>query len=458
MSKRNLPADSIILFISLWCAFEFIISPYPFYGKVNGVFPTIDFGLKFDLSEILIYSFIFLSLLLLLRRFLTKQNITLGYGYNKYLILIFSVFLLSSILVGFFARGPTFLVMVRVQMILLLFLIFMNLYDTKYLMTKIIKILYYTGLINVFIAFCAFFQIELWRLTIYPDFISYMKYMWFGLYVSIFSYAILLNKIFIKRKSSMLDYALLIMIVIVVLINITNKPIFLAAFIVTFTTLLVFFNARIKRVKIGIISLLVLLSPMFLYLGLDEEKKFLFVYVVSERFLKAPAYDLTDLVENLTTMESSGGRDFSAGRLELWQWYLSNVLDTPIVSDNFGARPSIPLSSVGDEEVEFAAHNSVVHYTYYAGYIAGVSLLLIILYFIKTTFNYKKRLVYYNTAKKYKLKEYEFHGMLAFMYAIIGNELVGGPLSNAKFSWFWWLLVVFVLKVISETRMQYKNV
>ena len=318
---------------------------------------------------------------MLLRRFLTKQNITLGYGYNKYLILIFSVFLLSSILVGFFARGPTFLVMVRVQMILLLFLIFMNLYDTKYLMTKIIKILYYTGLINVFIAFCAFFQIELWRLTIYPDFISYMKYMWFGLYVSIFSYAILLNKIFIKRKSSMLDYALLIMIVIVVLINITNKPIFLAAFIVTFTTLLVFFNARIKRVKIGIISLLVLLSPMFLYLGLDEEKKFLFVYVVSERFLKAPAYDLTDLVENLTTMESSGGRDFSAGRLELWQWYLSNVLDTPIVSDNFGARPSIPLSSVGDEEVEFAAHNSVVHYTYYAGYIAGVSLLLIILYF-----------------------------------------------------------------------------
>ena len=111
---------------------------------------------------------------------------------------------------------------------------------------------------------------------------------------------------------------------------------------------------------------------------------------------------------------------------------------------------------MGGSEVDMAAHNSVAHYTYYAGYIAGISLALLILYFFGTTFSYKKRVDYCKIAERYNIKEYQFHGLLAFMYAIIGNELVGGPLPNAKFSWFWWIMVVFVLKIISESRMERK--
>jgi hypothetical protein len=187
---------------------------------------------------------------------------------------------------------------------------------------------------------------------------------------------------------------------------------------------------------------------------MNDEQKTLLINTFSKRFLKAPAYDTDELVNNLFSMKSSGGKDFSAGRFDLWESYIIEVADTPIISDNFGYKKWTKLSAMSDNEVNFAAHNSIAHYTYYAGYIAGLSLALIMLYFIRTTFRYKNRLIYYNIAQKYNIKEYEFYGILSFIYAIIGNELVGGPLSNAKFSWFWWLLVVFVLKVISESRME----
>ena len=38
--NKNIP----IILISLWCAIEFIISPYPYYGKNNQVFPTVNVG------------------------------------------------------------------------------------------------------------------------------------------------------------------------------------------------------------------------------------------------------------------------------------------------------------------------------------------------------------------------------------------------------------------------------
>ena len=447
----------LILLISLWCAIEFIISPYPYYAKENGVFPTIPLGsLSFDLSELLIYGFIGFSLIVLANKFLYTQKVSLGYGYNKYLVLAFIVTLAASIAVGYVHRGSEFMTMVRVQVILLLFFVLMNMYDVRQIISSTIKIVYFVGIVNVLISLLSFLQVELWRVTIYPDFISYFQYMWFGLYLSVFSYSMLLNKIFIHKKSSFVDYLLIVIILVVVLINITNKPIFLATLIVTFTTFLVFFRARVKRLKIAFIGLMIFLSPVFVYHSLNDEQKILFIYTVSQRFLKQEAYTWDDVIENVTQVEASGGKDISAGRFELWQSYFMGSVHSPIVSRNYGHKNITVLSAMGDSEVDMAAHNSVAHYTYYAGYIAGVSLALLILYFFRTTFSYTKRVEYYKIASRYNIKEYQLHGLLAFIYAIIGVELVGGPLMNAKFSWFWWILVVFILKVISEYRVEQK--
>jgi hypothetical protein len=443
----------LILIISLWCAIEFVISPHPYYGKFNSVFPTIPVGLfSFDLSEILVYIFIGFSVAVLLIRFLYNQKLSLGYGYNKYLVSFFIIALLASIAVGYVNRGSEYIVMIRVQVILLLFFVFMNMYNIQNVISKVIKIFYFTGLVNIFIYIFSIVGLPFWMVTIYPDISTYLINNWFGFYISVFSLSILLNKVLISKKRSILDYILLFMILVVLLLNIGFKPILLSAFIVVFSTFLFFFKNSIKRTKIVFASLLIILSPVFLYLSLDEDKKVLFLYTISERFLKAPAYDLSDVYENVVNIQSGGSRDFSAGRFDIWQLYFSDALDSPIVSDNYGHKVNVDTDSLKYEGI--AAHNSIAHYTYYAGYIAGISLVLIILYFIRTTFKYKNRIAYAGIAKKYNVKEYEFHGMLAFVYAIIANEMVGGPLSNAKFSWFWWLIVVFILKIISEAKME----
>jgi hypothetical protein len=447
----------IIILISLWCAIEFIISPHPYYGKDNGVFPTISVGsFSFDLSAILIFIFIGFSLILLFFKILNKQKISLGAGYIKYLVLAFSTVLIASIGVGFFLREADFILMLRVQIVLLLSIIFMNLYNIKYIISSVIKIIYFTGILGMFILLLSTLGIPLWEVTIYPDLSSYMSNMWFGLYLTMFSYAVLLNKILIYKKASIFDYILVILILLMLIVNIHIKTMIFATFIVTFTTFLFFFKARIKRIKIGVMSLLLLLFPVLIYQGMTNDQKIGYISIFSERYLKAPAHDLEGLVENLLTAEYSGGSDISAGRFDIWKMYFIGVSDTPIISDNYGKKISIDTDSVQIKNI--AAHNSIMHYTYYAGYIAGISLLLIILYFIRITFNYKNRLIYCNIAKKYNLKEYEFHGILVFIYAIIGSQLVGGPLSNMRLSWFWWLLIAFVLKVINEAKMQDKNV
>jgi hypothetical protein len=451
---RNIHSKNIlILIISLWCAIEFIISPYPYYGKLNGVFPAISIGLlTFDLSELFIFTFIGFSLSLLFYKLLYKQKVSLGYGYNKYLIIAFITVLLASIGVGFILRGPELMTMVRVQAILLLFIVFMNLYDIKSIIPTVISIIYFTGLVNIFIYIFSIAGLPFWTVTIYPDISTYLINNWFGFFISVFSFSILLNKVLISKKRSILDYILLFMILVILLLNIGFKPIFLSAFIVVFSTFLFFFKNGIKRTKIAFGSLLIILSPVFLYLSLDEDKKVLFLDIFSSRYLKAPAYDLSDVYENVVNIQSGGSRDFSAGRFDIWQLYFSEALDSPIVSDNYGYKVNIDSDSLTHEGMP--AHNLIAHYTYYAGYIAGTSLVLIILYFIRTTFKYKNRIEYVGIAKKYNVKEYEFHGMLAFVYAIIVNEMIGGVLSNAKFSWFWWLIVVFILKIISEARMK----
>lgn len=444
----------LIIFISLWCAIEFIISPYPYYGKEHSVFPTIGIGgLHFDLSELLIYSFIGFGLFLIYIKFLKTKSlkITLGYGYHKYLVLSFITVLLASMAIGYLNRGSEFMTMIRVHAILLVFFIFMNIYNVKNIISFIVKIVYWTGIIEVLIYLLSLVGLPLWTITIYPDKLSYIGYAWYGLYLSIFSYALLLNKIIIGKKISILEYIFIFLILLAVIINISAKPIVLGMFIVTFTTFLFYFKNNIKRVKIGIISMFIVFSPVFIYQAMNDEQKTLLIYTFSIRFLKLPAYSWSDVIDNFSHLQASGGKDISAGRFELWRGYIKDVADTPIVSDNYGHKHWTYLTAIG-RKIDYPAHNSIAHYTYYAGYIAGISLVLMILYFIRGTFKYKNRLIYYIIAKKYNLQEYEFYGILAFIYAIIGNEMVGGPLSNGKFSWFWWLLVVFVLKVISESR------
>jgi len=458
MRKLNFN-NLLVLIISSWCVIEFIISPYPYYGKEHGVFPTIGVGgLHFDLSELLIYSFIGFGLFLMYIKILKTKSLklALGYGYHKYLVLSFITVLVASIVIGYLNRGSEFMTMIRVQAILLLFLIFMNVFNIKQIFSIIIKIIYWTGIIIVLIFLLSLVGFPLWKISIYPDKFTYIGYMWYGLYISNFSYALLLNKIIVGKRISFLEYVFIFLIIIAIIINIRAKPVVLSWFVITFTTFLFYFKNNIKKMKIAIISILIILSPIFIYQFMNKEQKVLFIYTFSMRFLKLPAYSWRDVIDNFSYIQSSGGKDISAGRFELWKAYIKDVVDTPIVSDNYGHKHWTYLSALG-RKIDYPAHNSIAHYSYYAGYIAGISLLLIILYFIRGTFIYKNRIIYYNTAQKYKIKWYEFNGILSYIYAIIVNEMVGGPLSNAKFSWFWWLLVVFVLKVINESRMEKYN-
>lgn len=443
-------------------AFEYIISPHPHYAKLYGIFPAISvLSYTFTLLELFSYCFIILFFLVFAYTAAARQSIRFlvitPYRIMTLLAWVFLLNLICSIFLGLALGNDDFFNMLRTVTLLLSYVV---LYYYRWDLFRYRAILYLLMCsIGVYFSLYVFLGYvfgpdSLPVLSHFPYWI-YNEGLWFGLYMAVFALCYHLSKIIFFRIS--IFSALIVFISLVaIIIRIENKPILFAAAVAIFVIFSIqsfvykrHFSKTIVLIFLSMIGLSITFSSAEIRGDLFSTfaERFYKINVSAEEMSQASVLDVIRLAEHV---QVGGGQDVSGGRFDLWRGYTSEAAKYPLVTPNFGRQPSVYVSAIG-REIEFPPHNSIVHYIYYAGFPAGISLLLLMVLFVKKGWsNIKTR----KSGGGQYSKIYQSIALYSFIISIICVELVGGPIhSSVVFSWYYWsVIVVFFASVESVKK------
>lgn len=429
--------------------FELLTSPHPHYAKQYGIFPSLPIGIyRFTLMELFSVLFISLFFVALIAKILKFNKLSVSLAPSRVmtiLILLFICNLCAAIFLGLILRNTEVFVMLRTHFFLMSFLVIYyfreQVFNYKYIVFGL------TNSLGILFASFAILNFTLnegrvplpWLL---PDDL-YVSGMWFGMYLTLFALSYHLSKLIFDRYSF---WSLIVVVValLAVVLRIANKPIVLSAAVVIFVLALVMLLVY-KRGYGKVVMLMGIVFVVFSSILSSPEIKGEILSTFVERFYKTniPPADLSsanfiDIIALSSEIQVGGVNDISGGRFELWLGYTAAGLGYPVVTPFFGNRPSIFLSTSGREEV-IAPHNAIVHYIYYAGLPAAISLVLLMILFITNGWLYLKKT---KSLIMLDLRPFQAISIYAFVLSIIAVELVGGPiLSSVTFSWFFWSII-----------------
>ena len=77
------------------------------------------------------------------------------------------------------------------------------------------------------------------------------------------------------------------------------------------------------------------------------------------------------------------------------------------------------------------------------GFMAALIFVIIVFRFIKNGFHIFKR---YRPLDCYGFSMDKLIGIFSFTVAVLASEMIGGPLNNPRFAWFFWFFVFVILK------------
>ena len=88
-------------------------------------------------------------------------------------------------------------------------------------------------------------------------------------------------------------------------------------------------------------------------------------------------------------------------------------------------------------------HNRIVYLAYHFGFIAALIFVIIVYRFIKNGF-----LIFrcYRPIDCNGFSMDKLIGIFSFTVAVIASEMIGGPVNNPRFAWFFWFFVFVILK------------
>jgi hypothetical protein len=455
----------LFLLITFVVACEIIISPYSQVAKLEGFFPALKIGpYTATLSELLVPVFTAIFLFLVFaQRALYPQKFSFALSPYKGMNILIVIFLFNVILAtgfGLLLKNEDSIAMFRVLISLSSFFVLYYYRSVVFSYNKFIL-----GLINLIgftvavLAITTFFYPEIKLPTFYLN-EMYIEALWYALYFTVFTATYHFNKIVFSGFSV---YSLVVFLTSLVafILRINNKPIILATFVaITVTAMIMFFIYKkgVFKAVFILVCFIILSSVVFSSPEIRGE----FFSTVAHRFYKIEidsgimsSFSFYDVLALTHDVEIGGTRDVTGGRFDLWLGYLEKGLEYPIVTPYFGTKPHIYISAAS-QEVDFAAHNSIIQYIYHAGFPAGIALFLLAILFIIKGWRYLKNDIKYST-----LKPYQVNALYSFIVAIIAVEMVGGPIqSSVTFSWFFWLMVTIFFHQIflSKTYMQYLKV
>ena len=177
---------------------------------------------------------------------------------------------------------------------------------------------------------------------------------------------------------------------------------------------------------------------------LSDSFKTEMVEILASRYFKTEITH-ADEIGYAIAMSRLGGseKDASGGRIDIWKSYLSQASEGIGFSPKgFGA--SILVNMHGRIWENFPAHNQAVYFAYHFGFIAALIFVLIVVRFIKNGF---QTFIRYRQIKCNGFHMDELIGIFSFIIAVIAAELiVGGPVRNARFAWFFWFFVLVLLR------------
>ena len=448
--------------------FELLTSPHPHHAKQYGIFPSLPIGIyRFTLMELFSVLFISLFFVVLIAKTLKYNKLSVSLAPSRLmtiLILLFICNLCAAIFLGLFLRNTEVFVMLRAHFFLMSFLVIYYFREQVFNYKNIVF-----GLTNTLgILFASFailnFTLNEGRVplpSLLPDDL-YVSGMWFGMYLTLFALSYHLSKLIFDRYSFWSLFVVVVALMAVVL-RITNKPIVLSAAVVIFILALVMLLVYKRGYGKVVMLMAVVFFVVFSATSSSQEIKGQILSTFVERFYKIniPPADLSsakliDIFKLSAEIQVGGSNDVSSGRFELWSGYTASGLQYPIVTPFFGNRPSIYLS-VSDREETFSAHNAIVHYIYHAGLPAAISLMLLMILFIRNGWLYLKKTKSLITLD---LRPFQAVSIYAFVVSIIAVELVGGPiLSSVTFSWFFWSIVtVFFVSLRNYSSIPYTMV
>jgi hypothetical protein len=432
---------------TFWATFEMILVPRPFTAKVEHVFPAVGVGpFMISIFELFLVSGIifFLSAQVIYKSYSRKRLVFSLSPYKSFniLILIFILNLLAAIFLGKVFGNPLFLSMVREHFFLLMFFVIYHYKDQVFAYKRyIFRGINFLGIFFAVLAILNYFNLTIPLPTALPRSV-YISNLYYGMYTTVFTLTYYLHKL-LFYKFSMHSILIVLIALFSVIFQIFSKVTVLSTFVALFVTYLITLFVYKKGLKISIFSILamvIFISALFSYSKIRVN----FISKFSERFYKielsAKAVEkigFLDIIRLAQFVRITGARDISAGRFDLWIGYIKLATESPIVSSNYGTRPSIYLSAT-NKKMDYSSHNSIVHFIYYSGFPAGICLfLLIILFMVKGWRAMKNRKLRLMT-----LMPFQISALYTFIIAIIASEMVGGPImSSVPFAWFFWSLV-----------------
>ena len=167
------------------------------------------------------------------------------------------------------------------------------------------------------------------------------------------------------------------------------------------------------------------------------------IQILASRYFKSEITHAGEIGYAIAMSKLGGSeKDVSGGRIDIWKSYLHQACA------GFGFSPkglgsSIQVTMHRTIWRNFPAHNRAVYFAYHFGFIAAFIFVLIVFRFIKNGFLTFR---HYRQIKCDGFQMDELIGIFSFIIAAIAAEMIGGPVNNPRFAWFFWFFVLVLLE------------
>ena len=431
-----------IILISLWGIFDLIYAPHPHYPKEVGLFPAFRMGqYTLLISEIMVWGFVGLFFIRVLEKVVKSGRINLAPKEFSFSVLIFLFLVILSLLQGLANRNLNLLAQFRVFFPNIVILIFLNLAISSNVEKIVFKITTLGGVLILILGMINFhFPGVLNNYTISAE--SYD--IWFALYLVVWLFSISLSRL-IFFKFNIYWILLTCLSTVVVLLHLTNKPIIFATFISgTVICLLGIFSksrkAQFRTIVYSSLGFFVLISTFYM---LSDSFKNEMVQTLARRYFKSEITH-ADEIGHAIVMSKLGGseKDVSGGRIDIWKSYLK-LAGAGIGVSPKGLGASAQINMHGAIFEDKPVHNRFVYLAYHFGFIAALIYVTIVFRFMKNGFVIFR---HFRQIDCYGFSMDKLIGIFSFIIAVIASGMVGGPVNNPRFAWFFWFFVFVILK------------
>lgn len=435
MVRKNTFGGNIVLLIFIIVLVEnYFVPNRLFMDNMGNILSINIMGYYFLFSDIIIFSFIFFSIIYLIVKMMITNKINLGpkpaVPFTSLFIFLFFLSLLFGIINsnnGFFSHFR------EMGYTLSLYIIFLNIKFSNIQKKNIFTLLLINSIIFTIISFFSFFYPSVFNFL--PPYVSNENTLIFAILLFNISF----SKI-IYEKFSILWSMLALLSFLTLIFHIFIKGPVFGLFISIITILLMVYSQKRIKIKLKYIIYIFLIIAFFLiWISQDNNLRNYMINTARYRYLN---------IGRGKYME----QDLSTGRFDIWKEYLlQSAKGFGIAPQGFGHE--ITIKMYGTDRINKGAHNIIVYYAYHVGYISAICLLILILMFFIKGFRILKNIKF---SKNLLFKEYEIVGSFAFVISQFAMNMGSLRIEEARYAWTFWFLIVFLIKEWNKLSSNYE--